>query len=165
MDVAEKIKIKLSTERDYKPSSFESAKFNEVLNPVEFGLEGDAISKRFLYSIIDQRLDEIFNLVLAELKKTSLINHIPAGVVITGGAAKTAGIEKVCKSILKLPVKIGYPRGLEGLIDEVSDPEFACSVGMILYGAKKIRQRNLLSPGKSNDIVKSIISKLKSFLP
>jgi len=165
MDVAEKIKIKLSTEREYKPSSFESAKFNEVLNPVEFGLEGDAISKRFLYSIIDQRLDEIFNLVLAELKKTSLINHIPAGVVLTGGAAKTAGIEKTCKSILKLPVKIGYPRGLEGLIDEVSDPEFAASVGMIIYGAKKFRQRNLLSPVKSNDIFMKIINKLKSFLP
>ena len=165
MDVAEKIKIKLSTEREYKPSSFESAKFNDVLNPVEFGLEGDAISKRFLYSIIDQRLDEIFNLVLVELKKSSLINHIPAGVVITGGSAKTAGIEKICKSILKLPVKIGYPRGLEGLVDEVSDPEFACSVGMILYGAKKIRQRNILSPTKTNDIVKNIYHKLKSFLP
>jgi len=165
MDVAEKIKIKLSTERDYKPSSFESAKFNDVLNPVEFGLEGEAISKRFLYSIIDQRLDEIFNLVLAELKKNSLINYIPAGVVLTGGAAKTAGIEKVCKSILKLPVKIGYPKGLEGLIDEVSDPEFACSVGMIIYGSKKFRQRNLLSPSKSNDIVKNIIQRIKNFLP
>lgn len=165
MDVAEKIKIKLSTEREVKPTSFENAKFNEVLNPVEFGLEGEAISKRFLYSIIDQRLDEIFNLVLVELKKTSLINHIPAGVVITGGAAKTAGMEKACKSILKLPVKIGYPRGLEGLIDEVSDPEFAASVGMILYGAKKFRQKNLLSPIKSNDIFMKIINKLKSLLP
>ena len=102
---------------------------------------------------------------LAELKKNSLINYIPAGVVLTGGAAKTAGIEKVCKSILKLPVKIGYPKGLEGLIDEVSDPEFACSVGMIIYGSKKFRQRNLLSPSKSNDIVKSIIQRIKNFLP
>jgi cell division protein FtsA len=165
MDVAEKIKIKLSTEREFKPSSFENAKFNEVLNPVEFGLEGDAISKRFLYSIVDARLEEIFNLVLVELKKTSLINHIPAGVVLTGGAAKTAGIEKSCKTILKLPVKIGYPRGLEGLIDEVSDPEFSSSVGMILYGSKKFHQRNILSPVKSNDIVNWIKTKLKNLLP
>lgn len=165
MDVAEKIKIKLSTERETKPASFESAKFNEVLNPIEFGLEGEAISKRYLYSIIDQRLDEIFSLILSELKKTSLINQIPAGVVITGGASKTAGMIRSCKSQLKLPVKIGYPKGLEGLIDEVSDPEFACSVGMILYGAKKIRQRNILSPVKSNDIVKNIIERFKNLLP
>ena len=50
MDVAEKIKIKISNERDVKPTSYENAKFNEVLNPIEFGLEGEAISKRFLFS-------------------------------------------------------------------------------------------------------------------
>lgn len=167
MDVAEKIKIKISNERDVKPTSYENAKFNEVLNPVEFGLEGEAISKRFLYSVIDQRLDEIFKLVLVELKKTSLINHIPAGVVITGGAAKTAGIEKICKAVLKLPVKIGYPRGLEGLIDEVSDPEFASSVGMILYGYKKLKHKNLLPGNKSSDNFISTIKKLyrNFFLP
>jgi len=167
MDVAEKIKIKISNERDVKPTSYENAKFNEVLNPIEFGLEGEAISKRFLYSVIDQRLDEIFKLVLVELKKTSLINHIPAGVVITGGAAKTAGIEKICKAVLKLPVKIGYPRGLEGLIDEVSDPEFASSVGMILYGYKKLKHKNLLPGNKSSDNFMSTIKKLyrNFFLP
>ena len=117
--------------------------------------------------MIDQRLDEIFKLVLVELKKTSLINHIPAGVVITGGAAKTAGIEKICKAVLKLPVKIGYPRGLEGLIDEVSDPEFASSVGMILYGYKKLKHKNLLPGNKSSDNFMSTIKKLyrNFFLP
>ena len=166
MDIAEKIKIKISNERDAKPTSYENAKFNEVLNPIEFGLEGEAISKRFLYSVIDQRLDEIFNLVLVELKKTSLINHIPAGVVITGGAAKTAGIEKICKSVLKLPVKIGYPRGLEGLIDEVSDPEFASSVGMIIYGSKKIKHRSVLPGNKSSDnVFRTVKNLFKDFLP
>ena len=166
MDIAEKIKIKISNERDSKPTSYENAKFNEVINPIEFGLEGEAISKRFLYSVIDQRLDEIFNLVLVELKKTSLINHIPAGVVITGGSAKTAGIEKICKSVLKLPVKIGYPRGLEGLIDEVSDPEFASSVGMIIYGSKKLKHRSVLPGNKSSDNVFRTVKKLfKDFLP
>ena len=159
MDIAEKIKIKVSNERDVKPTSYENAKFNEVLNPIEFGLDGEAISKRFLYSVIDQRLDEIFNLVLVELKKTSLINHIPAGVVITGGASKTAGIEKICKGVLKLPVKIGYPRGLEGLIDDVSDPEFAASVGMILYGVKKMKHKKLLPGTKSSD---NLVSRFKS---
>ncbi len=160
MDVAEKIKLKLSMDRDFKPSSFETAKFNETLNPVEFGLEAEPISKRLLYSIIDQRLDEIFKLVLAELQQNYFINKIPAGVVITGGASKTYGIEKVCKNILKLPVKIGYPRGVEGLIDEVSDPEFAASVGMILYGAKKIHKKTILSPSKNNDILRGIINKV-----
>jgi cell division protein FtsA len=166
MDVAEKIKIKLSADRDFKPSSFESAKFNDSLNPIEFGLEAEPISKRYLYSIIDQRLDEIFRLVLAELQQHSYLNRIPAGVVLTGGSAKTFGIEKVCKGILKLPVKIGYPKGVEGLIDEVSDPEFAVSVGMILYGTKRIQKKNLLSPSKSNDIFKGIINKfLNEILP
>jgi cell division protein FtsA len=67
---------------------------------------------------------------------------------------------------LKLPVKIGYPRGLEGLIDEVSDPEFASSVGMIIYGSKKIKHRSVLPGNKSSDnVFRTVKNLFKDFLP
>lgn len=163
-ETAEKIKIRLSQERVIPASTFETSRFNETLNPVEFGLDIDHISKRSLFKIIDDRVEEILNLVLIELKKTNLLNTIPAGIVITGGAAKTAGIERMAKGILKLPVKIGYPKGVDGMIEEISDPEYSASVGLLLYAAKKIHQNNDLSSFKNSDNFKSIFKKLKNIL-
>ena len=125
----------------------------------------DHISKRSLFKIIDDRVEEILNLILIELKKTNLINTIPAGVVITGGGAKTAGMERMGKAILKLPVKIGYPKGVDGMVEEISDPEFAATVGLLIYASKKINTTSDLSSYKFNDNFKNIISKLKNLLP
>ena len=164
-ETAEKIKIRLSSERNVPTATFDNSRFNETLNPVEFGLDMDHISKRSLFKIIDDRVEEILNLILIELKKTNLINTIPAGVVITGGGAKTAGMERMGKAILKLPVKIGYPKGVDGMVEEISDPEFAATVGLLIYASKKINTTSDLSSYKFNDNFKNIISKLKNLLP
>ena len=163
-ETAEKIKIRLSQERVVPASTFESSRFNETLNPVEFGLDTDHISKRSLFKIIDDRVEEILNLVLIELKKTNLLNTIPAGIVITGGGAKTAGMERMAKAILKLPVKIGYPKGVDGMVEEISDPEYAASVGLLIYAAKKIHSQSDLSSYKLNDNLNTIINKIKKWI-
>jgi cell division protein FtsA len=163
-ETAEKIKIRLSQERVVPASTFESSRFNETLNPVEFGLDTDHISKRSLFKIIDDRVEEILNLVLIELKKTNLLNTIPAGIVITGGAAKTAGMERMAKAILKLPVKIGYPKGVDGMVEEISDPEYAATVGLLIYAAKKIQSQSDLSSYKINDNLNTIINKIKKWI-
>ncbi len=163
-ETAEKIKIRLSQERVVPASTFESSRFNETLNPVEFGLDTDHISKRSLFKIIDDRVEEILNLVLIELKKTNLLNTIPAGIVITGGGAKTAGMERMAKAILKLPVKIGYPKGVDGMVEEISDPEYAASVGLLIYAAKKIHSQSDLSSYKINDNLNTIINKIKKWI-
>ncbi len=164
-ETAEKIKIRLSSERSIPITTFDNSRFNETLNPVEFGLDMDHISKRSLFKIIDDRVEEILNLILIELKKTNLINTIPAGVVITGGAAKTAGMERMGKAILKLPVKIGYPKGVDGMVEEISDPEFAATVGLLIYASKKFNTTSDLSSHKFNDNFRNIISKLINLLP
>lgn len=164
-EVAEKIKIRLSSERNVPVSTFENSRFNETLNPVEFGLDTDHISKRVLFKIIDDRVEEILRLVLVELSKSNLMNRIPAGVVVTGGAAKTAGLERMGKQILKLPVKIGYPKGVDGMVEEISDPEYAATVGLLIYAAKKINSNSDLSSHRINDNFKTIINKLKNLLP
>ena len=91
------------------------------------------------------------------------------GVVLTGGAASTGGVEKSAKVNLKMPVRIGIPRGVTGLIDEIKGPDSAAAVGAILYGVKLYRGSNLLSfDNKSGTISKSVsklFEKFKSFLP
>ncbi|MFC1711998.1 hypothetical protein ACFLZ1_05485, partial [Patescibacteria group bacterium] len=86
--------------------------------------------------IIRPRLNEIFTVVGEEVKKSGFGGNIPAGIVLTGGGARTVGIIDSCKRTLSLPVRIGEPKGLAGLTEEISYPDYASSYGLILYGMK-----------------------------
>jgi cell division protein FtsA len=71
-------------------------------------------------------------MILTELKKIGQDQLLAAGVVITGGGAKLAGMEEYAKAALKLPVAVGQPSGLSGMADKVSDPAYAAPVGLML---------------------------------
>jgi cell division protein FtsA len=74
-------------------------------------------------------------MVRIELEKAGIANRIPSGVIITGGGAETVGVADAAKRMLSLPVRIGRPRGVGGLIDDIMVPAFATPVGLILHGA------------------------------
>jgi len=166
MEAAEKIKLKLSMERDLAP--FDQRK-NEDIDVSEFGLESEKFPRKLLYNIIDARLNEIFSLIALEVKKADLVGKLPAGVVLTGGASLTSGVERVAKTVLRMPVRIGYPKGVTGLIDEIEGPAFAASVGEIVYGTKLLKSGSMLSfdatRGKISSAFSKVFDKFKSFLP
>ncbi|EKD99705.1 MAG: hypothetical protein ACD_22C00195G0004 [uncultured bacterium] len=168
LEDAEKIKLKLSSERpDYILG--DKSKRQEDFDVSEFGLEVEAVPRRLLYEIIDARLNEIFSLVALEIKKANLSGKLPAGLVITGGGALTSGIEKVAKNVLKMPVRIGYPKGVTGLIDEIQGPAFAATVGAVLYGVSFVKSGAVLpfakSQGKITLRFSKLFEKIRSFLP
>lgn len=173
MDAAERIKLKLSLDKEKRvvdQADMATAKKNEEFDVSEYNLETDTVSKKYLYGIMEARLEEIFNLVALEIRKANLSGKLPAGVVITGGAASTYGVEKVAKSVLRVPVRIGYPRGVTGLIDEIEGPAFAATVGVILYGSHLVKEKTTGLPfgsskGKISGIVNRVVSFTKSFLP
>lgn len=167
MDAAENIKIRLSEERERYSSI--NKELSEEFDVTEFGLDMDTVPRKLLYSIIDARLNEIFSLIALEVKKADLQGKLPAGVVITGGGALTSGVERVAKQVLKTPVRVGYPKGVTGLIDEIENPSFAGTVGELIYGSKLIKSGSLLSfesgKGKIGGILSNLLDKAKSFLP
>lgn len=168
MEAAENIKIKLSEERDGY-NTLERDFSSEEFDVSEYGLDLESVPRKLLYGIIDARLNEIFNLIALEIKKADLNGKLPAGVVVTGGGALTTGIQRVAKRVLKTPVRVGYPKGVTGLIDEIEGPAFAATVGEIIYGSKLIKSGSLLSfdsgKGKINGILTKVLNKAKSFLP
>ncbi len=83
--------------------------------------------------IIKPRLVEIFNLVAKEVKESGFMGLTPAGVVIAGGGAETVGMVEVAKRVLSMPARVGEPKGLDGLIEEIQAPSFAAATGLILY--------------------------------
>ena len=97
------------------------------------GREVDAVE---LNAIIQARMDEVFRLVARELKRVELFDSIPAGIVLTGGASLLKGSTRLAEDIFRRPVRIGYPRGLNGLADTVHSPAYATGVGLILYALR-----------------------------
>lgn len=122
--------------------------------------------------IIRPRLEELIEQVAKEIKKSGLEGLLPAGVVVCGGGAQTVGISEVVKKILRLPVRIGEPTGVSGLIDEVSSPAYAASIGSIIYATRLKEHRVSKLPwvgrvkvGKIKEAGKKVVGWLKSFMP
>ncbi len=142
LDSAEKIKLHLSRKMDYRidraKRKIEEINLHELALPEQIEKYD---MKVLIDGIIGPRLEEIFKLVSDEIVKSNLIEHIPSGLVITGGGALTVGILEMGKKVIGLPIRIGVPGRVTGLVDEIIDPQFATTVGLILYGRKNIISR------------------------
>lgn len=125
---AEKIKLKYVRAHTSKANLTEKIRIEEL----ESDEEDNVISRKDLQNIAGARLDEIFQLVRAELRKVGKDVMLPGGVVLTGGGAKMVGIEEAAKEALQLPVSVGKPEGFSGIVDRINDPAFAAGVGLML---------------------------------
>ncbi len=101
-----------------------------------FGGDGEEVSRRQLCEIMEARLEEIFQLVGAELKRAGYAGLLPAGLVLTGGTAETPGIDELARLVCRVPVRIGRPRGVTGLGELVRGPAYAAAVGLLLWGSQ-----------------------------
>jgi cell division protein FtsA len=110
---------------------------------IEIASVGDrpprTVFARMLCEITEPRAQELLTLVREELRRAGLETVIPAGVVLSGGTAHLRGILELAERMFALPVRIAVPRGLEGMTEEVSRPEYSTAVGLVLYGARAKR--------------------------
>jgi len=95
------------------------------------------VSRRKLCDIAAFRTEEMFDLIAREIRRSGFGGLLPAGVVLTGGSAGLTGIRQVAEQVLQLPVRIGAPRRLQGLIEAISSPAYATSVGLLIWGMRE----------------------------
>jgi cell division protein FtsA len=158
IDAAEKIKLKYVRAHTPKANLAEKIRIEE--------LEGDdsVVTRKELQNIAGARLDEIFQLVRAELRKLGKDVMLPGGVVLTGGGAKMVGIEDLAKEALNLPAVIGKPEGFSGIVDRISDPAFAAPVGLMLENMTHTEEEPVAAPGIGQTVDK-IKKTLRNLLP
>jgi len=155
---AEEIKEKYGYARS------EGVAADETIDVAVFGWDSwQAISRRFLSEIIEARATEIFSIMLQEVKRSGYDGLLPAGVVLCGGTAQLAGIRELGREILQLPARIGAPRDLQGLVDVLSSPAYATSVGLLLW---RLREEAALPPReRPGGLWQRLVQWLRSFLP
>lgn len=137
---------------------------NETIEVNVFGGDSwQAIPRRFLAEIIEARATEIFELLLQEVKRSGYDGLLPAGAVLCGGSAQLAGIRELGRDILQLPTRIGMPHDLQGLVDTLSNPAYATSVGLLLWALRQ--EAGLIPREKPVGLWQRILYWLRSFLP
>lgn len=176
LESAEKIKLALSKPPKIAVEIDEDGQPKEKKEPEELDisaltLEEDlkSVSKKTLTDgIIKPRLKEILNMVKIEIQKSGYLGLTPSGVVLTGGGSTTAGMVDLAKYELGMPVRIGTPYGAKGLVEEVTSPAFATSMGLISYGAT-FQQEDVRLPLVGRVEIKGVFTKgvnfIKSLLP
>ncbi len=95
--------------------------------------DGHAVSYRDLNEIIRIRVEELVRLIMMELPRTDYSKFIPAGLVLTGGSANLPGIAELAQDVARIPVRVGEPVSLYGVSDQLHDPAYATSVGLLLW--------------------------------
>jgi cell division protein FtsA len=95
-----------------------------------------AMPRRFLAEIIGPRMREIFQLSREEVRKSGYDGLLPAGVVVTGGAARLMGTTDAAQSVFDSAVRLGLPAGVGGLVDRAGGPSYATAVGLVKWAAR-----------------------------
>ena len=99
--------------------------------------DGRTLSRLDVCQIIEARMREIFEMLRAEIRSAGE-GLLPAGVVLTGGAAQLAGAAALGREVLGMPVRVAGPTGVGGLTDNILNPAYSTAIGLLYWGAKNL---------------------------
>lgn len=125
---------------------------------IEVPSVGDRPSRRLarqaLAEAVQNRYEEIFEMVQAELRRTAFDQLVRAGLVLTGAASRIEGIAELAEEMLHMPVRVGSPHQVTGLGDVVGNPAQATAVGLLLWGSQSEQPRRpILAAGKAGGVL------------
>ncbi len=92
------------------------------------------LARQTLAEVVEPRYEELLTLVQAELRRSGFEELLAAGVVLTGGSSKMEGVIELAEEVFHLPVRLGYPQHVGGLVEAVRNPIHATGVGLLLFG-------------------------------
>ncbi|MBP6523231.1 MAG: cell division protein FtsA, partial [Saprospiraceae bacterium] len=132
---AEKLKVRFGS------ALSEEIVDNRIITiPGLMGREPKEISEKNLARIIQARVEEIFEYVMWDIHRSGYENKLVAGIVLTGGGSLLKNLELLAEYQTGLAARIGYPTEhlSSHYMDEVSNPMFSTSMGLVFAGMKKM---------------------------
>lgn len=120
-----------------------------------------SLSRSVLADIIEPRVGEIFALIKREIETSGYQDFIPSGIVLTGGSAQLAGVEELAEEIFQVPVRVGQPTGVGGLVEVVKNPLYATAVGLLLYGKRDQEEKRF--PQKGDKTFGKVIRRMRAW--
>ena len=152
-------RIKVDHGHCYIPSLDEK---QEVEIPGIGGRAARRVSRKLIAEIIQPRMEEIFELAMAEIRKAGAWDMLTSGIVLTGGASQIEGAAELGEQIFDIPVKVGYPTGLGGLMESARNPIYSTGVGLVLYGTRAGDHMEVLK-GDESRVFSKILRRMKAW--
>jgi cell division protein FtsA len=119
------------------------------------------LSRQTLAEVVEPRYEELLMLVQAELRRSGFEPLLAAGVVLTGGSSKMEGVVELAEEVFHLPVRLGLPQHVGGLVDVIRNPIHSTGVGLLLFGHQE--GAKVRSETNTGDGFKSMLAKMKSW--
>ncbi len=136
IDTAEKIKIEFGSVLAEEIQEREMIDLSTVSK-----MDTQTVSKKYMAEIMQARYYEIFSLIKDEMKRVGRDGLLPAGALLTGAAVKAPGVLDLAREVLGLPVQMGFPVEIGGVIEKVDDPAYATALGTLLWGVREGQQQ------------------------
>ena len=111
------------------------------------------ISFKNLASIIQARMEEIFDLTNIEIQKVNEQHQLIAGIVLTGGGAMMRHIQQLASFRTGLDVRIGYPNEhlSQNTAKELASPMYATGIGLVIEGIARAEQQERMESLKAKE--------------
>jgi cell division protein FtsA len=97
------------------------------------------LSRKTLAEVIEPRVEELYSLVQAELRRSGYEELLSSGIVITGGSSMMQGMVELGEEIFHMPVRVGQPSYSGALAEVVRHPRYSTAVGGVVAGAETSR--------------------------
>lgn len=121
------------------------------------------LSRQTLAEVVEPRYEELFMLVLGELRRSGFEDLIAAGVVLTGGASKMNGAVELAEEVFHMPVRLGIPQYISGLKDIVENPIYSTGVGLLRFGAKEMNNQSRTTHHVRKGGMKSVMRRMRQW--
>lgn len=122
------------------------------------------LARQTLAEVIEPRIEELYTLVAAELRRSGFEDLVGSGVVLTGGSSKLQGMVELAEEVFHMPVRLGVPQDIGGLTGVVENPMYATGVGLVHFGAQHREGSEYMRSGSgSGDNIAGIWQRMKSW--
>lgn len=123
-----------------------------------------SVSQKILAQIVEARVEELFNLIQAEIHKSGHSDFLSAGIVLTGGTTLLRGMTELGDFLFEVPLKRGVPVRLGGLKEVVNSPKYSTAVGLLKYAASHSIRGGASPLRTGNGLLESISGGVKNIM-
>jgi cell division protein FtsA len=101
------------------------------------------LSRQTLAEVIEPRVEELYSLIQAELRRSGFEELLSSGIVITGGSSAMQGMVELGEEVFHMPVRLGLPGYVGGLSEVIRNPRFATGVGLLMAGIEQRERQQI----------------------
>ncbi len=142
-DTAERIKVQAGCCKEELLEGIE-----EIIVPGVGGRPPMPIIRHDICRIIEPRMSEIFYMIKEKVDRLSLSRTLGGGVILTGGGSEMVGAAELAHECFGMPVRVGVPVSLGGLVEQYRSPSYSSAVGLIMEAYSR-ESENMLKSGET----------------